>query len=160
MSSLTTQLQPRFDVYWKDASEHMAYDAASHYRYTEGRPRLYREQLYRQYVQRGIDILQDGLRYLPKSDRLHSTLADFYSHRLEPPDHELAGQHYLLAFQNGGLPVNARLAAYEWAQLDNAPDHWRQAYQILRESYAHGLRMPGVVNTLHVLEAKLKPQPK
>lgn len=157
---ITTQLQPRFDVYWKEAAEHMAYDAASHYRYTEGRPQLYREQLYRQYVQRGIDILNDGLRYLPKSERLHATLGDLYAHRLEPPNHELAGEHYLLSFQNGGLPVNARLAAYEWAQLDNAPVRWRQAYQILRDGYVRGLRMPGLINALRLLDAKLKALPQ
>ena len=157
--NITTQLQPRFDVYWKDAAEHMAYDAASNYRYDESRPRLYREQLYRQYVQRGIDILKDGLRFLPHNDRLHATLADLYSRRKEPPDHELAGRHYLLAYQNGGLPVNARLAAYEWAQLDNAPERWRAAYQILRDSYARGLHMPGLVNFLHMLETKLNVPP-
>jgi len=157
--NITTQLQPRFDVYWKDAAEHMAYDAASAYRYTDSRPRLYREQLYRQYVQRGIDILNDGLRYLPRSVRLHSTVADLYSRRLEPPNHELAGQHYLLAYQNGGLPVNARLAAYEWAQLDNAPARWREAYQILKSGYDRGLRMPGMINFLHLLETRLNVPP-
>jgi hypothetical protein len=161
LCNITTELQPRFDEYWKDAAEHMAYDAASYYRYNESRPRLYREQLYRQYVRRGIDILNNGLRYLPHSNRLHSTLADLYARRLEPPDHELAGQHYLLAYQNGGLPVNARLAAYEWAQLDNAPARWRTAYAILRDGYNRNLRMPGMMNYLRMLETKLNvPEPQ
>ncbi len=153
---VTTQLQPRFDEYWKDASDHMAYDAASYYRFDENRPRLYREQLYRQNVQRGIDILNDGLRYLPHSSRLHSSLGELYARRQEPPDHLLAGDHYFLAYQNGGLPVYGRLAAYEWAHLDNSPARWRQGYQILHAGYAKGLRIPGLVTALKVLEQKLR----
>ena len=64
---LTTMLQPRFDVYWDDAATHMAYDAASYYKYDETRPSLYRKQLYRQHVQRGIDIAEEGLRHLPNA---------------------------------------------------------------------------------------------
>ena len=152
---ITTMLQPRFDVYWDDAAEHMAYDAASYYRYDESRPSLYRKQLYRQHVQRGVDILNDGLRHLPQNDRLHTALANIYGRRVEPPNHELAGTHYLLAFQNGGLPVYERLAAYEWAQLDDAPGRWQEAYAILKHSYGRGLRLPGAINFMHLLENKL-----
>ncbi|MDB6137371.1 MAG: hypothetical protein JWO94_443 [Verrucomicrobiaceae bacterium] len=156
---ITTMLQPRFDLYWDDAAGHMAYDAASYYRYDESRPSLNRKQLYREHVQRGIDILNDGLRHLPQSDRLHTSLGHLYARRIEPPNHELAGEQYLLAFQNGGLPVDERLAAYEWAQLDNAPERWRQAYAILKRAYAMGMRMPGSINFMHTLENKLKIPP-
>lgn len=152
---ITTMLQPRFDIYWDDASGHMAYDAASYYLYDESRPTLYRKQLYRENVQRGIDILNDGLRHLPQSDRLHTSLAHLYARRLLPRNHELAGVHYLLAFQNGGLPVMERLAAYEWAQLDNAPERWKQAYDILKRAYAKGLRLPGAIDAMHTVEGKL-----
>lgn len=161
---LTTLLQPRFDVYWDDASGHMAYDAASYYIYDETRPTLYRKQLYRQYVQRGIDYLNDGLRHLPHSDKLHTSLAHLYARRQQPANHELAGEHYLLAFQNGGLPVNERLAAYEWAQLDNAPERWKQAYAILKRSKktldAMRVTLPGLITAMHTLEQKLAIPPE
>ncbi|MDB6075756.1 MAG: hypothetical protein JWO89_3396 [Verrucomicrobiaceae bacterium] len=156
---ITTMLQPRFDVYWDDAAGHMAYDAASNYLYDESRPTLYRKQLYRENVQRGIDILNEGLRHLPKSDRLHTSLGHLYARRVEPRNHELAGEHYLLAYQNGGLPVMERLAAYEWAQLNNAPERWKQAYTILKRSYGMGLRAPGTMNFMHSLENKLNIPP-
>ncbi len=154
---ITTLLQPRFDIYWDDASGHMAYDAASYYFYDESRPSLYRKQLYRENVQRGIDILNNGLRYLPQSDRLHASLGHLYARRVLPRNHELAGLHYLLAAQNGGLPLYERLAAYEWAQLDNAPERWKQAYDILKRAYAKGTlrRMAGAMEALHTLERKL-----
>jgi hypothetical protein len=152
-------LQPRYDVYWDDASEHMAYDAASYYKYDETRPTLYRKQLYRQHVRRGIDILEEGLRHLPNSARLHTSLGHLYARRQEPPNHELAGKHYLLAFQNGGLPFNERLAAYEWALLSDAPERWKQAYDILKrakkQTDAMGVKMPGALAAMHTLEDKL-----
>lgn len=160
---LTTLLQPRFDVYWDDASGHMAYDAASFYNYDETRPSLYRKQLCRQYVQRGIDYLTDGLRHLPESDKLHASLGHLYARRQQPADHDLAGQHYLLAFQNGGLPMYERLAAYEWAQLDNSPARWKQAYEILKRARTTlkrlGVVPAGLTNALHTLEEKLAVPP-
>ena len=153
---LTTLLQPRFDVYWDDAASHMAYDAASYYKYDETRPTLYRKKLYREHVQRGIDILNEGLRHLPDNKRLHATLAEFYSRRQEPPDHEAAGQHYMAAYKSGGLPVLERMGAYEWTQLDNAPERWKQAYAVFkRDVDAHIALTPGAVRALTILEQKL-----
>ena len=157
---LTTMLQPRFDVYWDDAAGHMAYDAASYYKYDETRPSLYRKKLYRDYVQRGIDIAEEGLRYLPNNKKLHYTLGDFYARRVEPPDHERAGEHYMKAFQNGGMPMLERLAAYQWTQLDNSPERWKQAYAVFKRDVDAGMKLSaGASNALRILEKKLNLPP-
>jgi hypothetical protein len=160
-NSLTTQLQPNYDVYWDDAGSRMGLDAASYYRYNESRERLYREQLYRKHVARGIQLLESGLQQLPKSKRLHARLGYFYASRLEPPDHQRAATHYLLAHKYGGLPMLERLAAYEMAKIDTDPAALRQAYTILRRAYDadYGKRIPSVITQLIKLQSLLKIPP-
>ncbi len=183
LMSIATRLQPKFDAYWDDAANYMGYDAASYYRYDESRPTLYRNQLYRQHVQRGLEILQQGLRVLPDSSRLYIKLGEFYSARVEPPDHKQAGLAWLAAFKHGALPVYERRAAYELAQLDADRDALLTSYRILLRSYGRNRRIeslrhliygdidvrkgtfrdplmiPSVVSTLKQLEQKLQLPP-
>lgn len=183
LMSVTTRLQPKFDVYWDDAASYMGLDAASYYRYNESRPTLYRNQLYRQHVQRGIDILEQGLRVLPGSHRLYERLGMFYAERIEPPDHLRAGQAWLAAYRNGALDVYERRAAYEWAQIDSDPRALRASYRILMRWYEKQYRtdslrnlifgridlrtgairapvpLPSVVTTIKTLEHKLNMPP-
>jgi hypothetical protein len=158
LMTLTTRLQPRFDVYWDDAASRMGYDAASYYRYDESRPTLYRNKLYREHVARGIDILNEGLRHLPASSRLYQRLGEFYARRLEPPDHARAGESFLRCYQNGGLRVYERLAAYEWARTDDRALQ-KRAYDILRSAYLRGIKLPSVITTLKELEKALQIPP-
>jgi hypothetical protein len=158
LMTLTTRLQPNFGVYWDDAASRMGYDAASYYRYDESRPTLYRNRLYREHVARGIEILNEGLQRLPNDSKLHQRLGEFYARRLEPPDHVKAGEHFLLCSQNGGLKVYERMAAYEWAKVEDRPTQ-KRAYDILRSSYLRGLKLPSVIITLKALEKSLQIPP-
>lgn len=149
---IATRLDPRYDGYWDNAANFMAYDAAS---WAREQPEFYTQQLYGHYVKRGIQILEQGLTYLPKSNRLHRNLGEVYSARPQPPDPKQAGEHFLLAFQNGALPVYERRAAYEFAKLPNDPAAWKQGYTILQHHYAIGNKLPGVISNLKTLEQKL-----
>jgi len=153
---IATRLDPRYDGYWDNAGAFMAYDAASHSR---DQPEFYTQQLYGHYVQRGIEILNQGLTYLPKSYRLHQTLGEIYSARPQPPNPKRAGEEFLLAFQNGALPVYERRAAYEFTKVPNDPAVWKQGYDILKRSYANGTKVPGVIANLKALEQKLNIPP-
>lgn len=153
--SIATRLDPRYDGYWDNAGSFMAYDAAS---YSRDQASFYTRQLYGHYVQRGIEILKQGLAYLPRSYRLHQNLGEIYSARPEPPDPKLAGEHFLTAFQNGALPVYERRAAYEFTKTNN-PDCWKQAREILLKHYAAGNKLPGVIANLKALEQKLDVPP-
>lgn len=167
LMTITTRLQPRYAPYWDSAAAFMAYDAAHYYNYNRDRPSLYRQQLYQQHIERGIAILKEGLQHLPDSARLHENLAYLYARRMQTkkqptpgeawiaPEHKLAGESFLRAYQCGGLPVMERLAAYEFAELPNDPDAWSRAYDILHRWYQKNVRPPGVIDTLKALEKKL-----
>jgi hypothetical protein len=153
--TLTTRLEPRFDLYWDDAGARLGLDAASYYRDDKSRPSLHRKRLYREYVQRGIDFLTEGLKHCPESHRLHERLAYFYTDRVQPQNHRLAAEHFLAAYRNGGLEFNERAAAYQMVKLDNDLAAWQLAYKILRKNYDMGRRVPSVLRDLPVLEERL-----
>ena len=167
LHALTTQLQPRYPVYWDDAATRMAYDAASHYLYDEKRPRLYRNQLYKQHFQRGLEFAEQGVKHLPDSKLLHQRLGEFYSRLMSTPEQKVlvsadslkAGQHYMLAYKNGALPFTERFAAYEYAKLKDAPAQWREAYDILRRhdvmTRRQGVVLPTTVGLIKELGQRL-----
>jgi hypothetical protein len=149
---LTTRLQPRFSNYWDEASWHMAYNAASHYRYDESRSPFLREKLFYEHVQRGVAILQEGLRYLPEDPRLMQCLAKIYRDRLEDP--VKAGEWYERTFQASQDGRAARFAGYEYAKCSQ-PEYQRRAYRLLRRAYDLKQRPPSVITQLKQLELKL-----
>src|SRR5438093_1111480 len=60
LMTLTTRLQPTEPSYWDEASWHMAYNAASHYLNDKNLRYAIKHQRYRDLVQRGIVILEEG----------------------------------------------------------------------------------------------------
>ena len=153
--TLTTRLEPRFDLYWDDAGSRMGLDAASYYSRDQRLPSLHRRRLYREYVQRGIDFLNEGLKHCPQSYKLHEKLAFLYTDRVQPPDHRLAAAHHLAAFQNGALAFNERAAAYQMVLIADDPAAWQQAYKILRAAYDRRQWLPSVLRDLRILEQRL-----
>ena len=160
---IVTRLQPRVDFYWQTAANHMAFDAAAYYERDETRPTLYRRRLYREHVERGIEILKQGLEFLPESGRLEENLAQFYAWRVQPPDHRQSGEHYLRASRMPDRSatqrkVNERMAAYQWAKTDDA-NLLKQAHLILRTQRDPRRPMAGLENALRDIERKLS-QPR
>lgn len=148
LMGITTRLQPKFDLYWDEAANYMGLDAASYYRYDESRPALYRNQLYRQHVQRGIEILRQGLQVLPESDRLWVKLGMLYAERVEPPDHKLAAMAWLQAVKHGALTVYERRAARELSLVDDDPAALKLSYQIMLKYYGRFYKTERLSNLL------------
>jgi hypothetical protein len=132
----------------------MAYDAASFYEHDPRRPELYRVNLYNQHVARGLDFVNRGLVFLPKSDRLHEMAARLYEQRQKPVDPKLAAQHYLAAFDNGALPYTARFYAYNLLKLNDTESD-KIAYRYLKASYDLGSRTPTHLKNLREAERRL-----
>jgi hypothetical protein len=149
---LVTRLQPRIARYWEEASWHMAYNAASYYLYNEGLKPALRGQLYHDYVQRGIDILHEGLKFLPDSPRLWQKLGDLHWNRSK--DFKASGDAYWNSFEHGGLNFTERFAGYAYAQ-SNDPASWKKGYAILKELYDEKKATPGLIEFLKMLEQKL-----
>jgi tetratricopeptide (TPR) repeat protein len=155
LMTVTTRLQPRDATYWDEASWHQAYNAASSdLRNTKLRAAI-RSKLFRDHVERGIEILQEGLRYLPNDPRLLAKLGMIYADRQQ--DHRKAADAFLKAYQNGGGAYFERRAAYELVKL-NEPEADRKAYAILKRCYDQGMRLKGttIMTDLSVLEDRLK----
>ncbi len=159
---VTTRLQPGYEKYWEEASWHMAYNAASHYLFTRNIRPVIRNQLARDHVRRGIDILEEGLKFLPRDGRLWAELGNIYARRglneatgeWGTLDAKKAGACYLLGFQNGALPVYERFAAYEMIKTGDE-ESMRRAYDILMRNYEHSARTPGLIHHLKILEDRL-----
>lgn len=149
---ITTRLQPRYQNYWDEASWHMAYNAASSYLYNEKIEPMVRGKLYEEHVQRGIDILNEGLRFLPDDARLWNALAEIYSNRVHDP--KKAAGCYMQVHRISGNDRYARFAGYQFAQTSD-PVLWQKAYTLLKTAYDKKQRTPSVVDQLKNLEEKL-----
>ena len=150
---LTSRLQPRDLSYWDEASWHMAYNAASHYLHSSRVEPIMRGKLYHEYLERGVVILEKGLRFNPNDVRLLTRLGDIYARRkLEPAR---AGEMYEKAGLAGGGPRQLRLAAYEYTKSTDR-ELWQKAYAILKAEYDRdGPKYPRVVIDLKQLEQRL-----
>lgn len=150
---LTTRLQPMYPNYWDEAAWHMAYNAASSYLYNEEINPMLRGQLYEQHVQRGVNILLEGLRFLPDDARLWTALAEIYDQRLH--DHRKAATCYLQVHRISRNDRYARFAGYQYAQASD-PDSWKKGYDLLKTAYDKKQRQPSVIDQLKNLEEKLR----
>jgi hypothetical protein len=150
---LTSRLQPRDVSYWDEAAWHMAYNAASNYLHSDRVEPIMRGKLYHTHIDRGIQILEDGLRYNPNEARLLSRLGDIYSKRkLDPVK---AGEIYERVSKLEGLQRYERFAAYEYLKTTDR-ELWKKAYQLLRSSYEReGPKYPAVVDGIKELEKRL-----
>ncbi len=152
----TTRLQPRDASYWDEASWHMAYNAASYYQRDQFRPPGMREELFKNHIQRGVDILRAGLEFNPDSSRLWGRMGDVLAQRVGDP--KGAAEAYVRAaeFSPPGSRTDMfkRQAGYKFAEADDA-DSWRRGYDLLKEAYDHGMNVPGVIIGLKNLETKL-----
>lgn len=155
LMTLTTRLQPTEPTYWDEASWHMAYNAASSFRNDPSLRFAIKHKLFRDHVERGIAILNEGLRYLPDHPRLLVKLGDIYRDR--KPDPRLASEVYLKAHANGAQDLYERLAAYEMVKLSDRAS-WQKAYEILKRYYDRGRpfnTMGSILRDLPVLEDRL-----
>lgn len=150
---LTTSLQPRYDKYWDEAAWHMAYNAASSYLNNPQLNAAVRGKFYHDHIQRGVDILNQGLRVLPDSARLWNTLAEVYERRVIDP--QKAADCYMEVLRISKNRRYARLAGYQYA-LTRDPALLQKAYALLKDSYDVKQRPPSLINALKQLEIQLQ----
>lgn len=155
LMTLTTRLQPTEPTYWDEASWHMAYNAASSYLRDKNLRFAIKHKLYRDHVQRGIAILNEGLQYNPNDPLLLQRLGEIYQTR--EPDPRLAAMYFLEAHKNGARDFYERVAAYEMVKLSDRTS-WEKAYAILKRYYDQGKpfnTMASILRDLPILEDKL-----
>lgn len=150
---LTSRLQPRDVSYWDEAAWHMAYNAASNYLHSDRVEPIMRGKLYHSHIERGIEILEAGLKFNPNDPRLLSRLGDIYSKRKIDP--VKAGQTYEKVSVLDGLDRYERFAAYEYLKTMD-PVLWKKAYVLLKRTYdKDGAKYPSVIDGIKELEKRL-----
>jgi hypothetical protein len=138
--SLGTKLQPLDPYYWEMHSWMMGTNAAESYAVDGEAPKGLEREMRRQYRERGLEILNRGLQFLPNNYKLHRRIADMYAFankEVNPtPDHAKAAESYLKASQcEGALPFLYRFHVYQVAMV---PGREVEAYQKLRDLYWKG----------------------
>lgn len=155
LMALTTRLQPTEPTYWDEASWHMAYNAASNYLKDKDLRFAIKHKLYRDHVQRGIAILEEGLKFNPEDPLLLQRLGEIYQNR--QPDPRLSAKYFLEAHKHGARDFYERVAAYQLVKLSDRAS-WEQAYEILKRYYDHGKpfnTMGSILRDLPILEERL-----
>ncbi len=154
LMAVTTRLQPREVSYWDEASWHQAYNAASSYMRDDRLRAALRSKLYRDHVQRGVEILQEGLRFLPDHPKLLVKLGTIYADRQQQP--RKAAEAFLNAYKHGANGFYERRAAYELFKL-NERETDQQSYEILKRYYDQGMKMRGttIMTNMPILEERL-----
>jgi len=147
-----TALQPRQIFHWEMGANYMAYDAAAAAMQDKKLPReALRVKAAREYMQMGVDLLEQGIRNNPDRGALYRRLGDVYMNKLKDP--EKASAIFSKAAQ---LPdargYEKRFAAYELAKI---PGREQEAYEMLLKLYREGHRTQGVKSWLAEMEKKL-----
>jgi hypothetical protein len=116
--AVCTQLQPREEHYWESRAWHLAANARDTYLFDPMLTESNRHALAQQYVEKGIDVVRQGLSHLPDNWKLWDRLAYYLSMPWnEKPDHAAAAEYYAkAAAAPGGRRVYWRMHVYEVAK--------------------------------------------
>jgi tetratricopeptide (TPR) repeat protein len=142
------QLQPRVFYYWDMGQWMMAYNAASYYRFRNRERRGLDDLLYDSYVEKGRQMIEDGIRNLPNDWRLYQALAMLYSQRYPTRDYAKIAAAWERAAAQPDAPAFARrFHAYALAQV---PGREEEARRRLQQAYdeAPKDRLPGTLLAL------------
>lgn len=150
---ITTLLPEDIDSY-KTGAWHLAYNAAASALYDDpSTPEAVRERNSREWIDKGVAYLKDGIDHNPDSAVLHHELARIYHDKLDLPC--LAAEHYRLSMEGDHpKPYARRFYGYFLARC---PGREREAYDYLMSLYHESefQRLPTLIQRLKELEAKL-----
>jgi hypothetical protein len=136
----------------------MATNAAGYYLRDKNERFAIRNKRFHEHVERGISILEEGLRYIPGNPLLLQRLAELYGGSMpRKPDPRLAAKYFLEAYAHGGPSFCERSGAYEMVKLSDRQS-WERAYAILKRYYDRGQpynKMERILKELPILEERL-----
>lgn len=149
-----TSLQPRCELFWDQASWHMAFNASIAALQNRDQPReALRIKAQREYWKLGEDYLLRGIANNPEKPVLYDRLGFLYREKFQ--DHCKSAEAYRQCAALPKAPQYARrFYAYELAQCSG---HEREAYELLLKLYQRGEdeRLPTLLRWLGTLQEKL-----
>jgi tetratricopeptide (TPR) repeat protein len=155
LMTFATRLQPTEPTYWDEGSWHMAFNAAGAYLRDKKLRYAIKHKLYNDHVQRGITILEEGLKFNPEHPLLLKSLG--YIYMIQKKDSRLAAKYFLEAHAHGAPSMYERFAAYELVKVDDRASS-EKAYEILKRYYDKGApftKMESLLRDLRILESRL-----
>lgn len=151
------QLSPHSTYYWDTASWHLAYNAASYQQIHSTLPDLRRRSDWRNWIQRGTAILEEGVRQNPDDWKLWSKLGFFYADPNKLVDYEKAAHAYHQSVATGNsMPKERRLEAYALARI---PERTDEALDLIHQLRAESIGETPTFRSLRfALALKTNPQ--
>ncbi|MCB1234197.1 MAG: hypothetical protein KDM91_03915 [Verrucomicrobiae bacterium] len=154
--NIVNQLTPEDEDAWIIAAWHLHTNAAASFYINDALPQTMRETvLARDWVLKGAAKLEEGIRALPDSWKLHNELARVYGDKDKLADPCRAAEQYRLAMGcEGALEFVRRFYGY---QLARCPGKEQEAYDYLKGLYDEAERhhSPSLIITVKDLETKL-----
>ena len=150
-------LAPRSIYYWDTGAWHLAYNAASYYQ-SEGAPdtpALRRRHLWRDAIQRGIALLERGIRNNPDSWVLPYRLGRLHDDPLKLTNHPEAARWFEYAIARGAPPYARRALLWSIARI---PGRERETLAYARQLFAdEANRVPTLRCVLFAAESRADP---
>jgi len=162
---LIVDLAPRTRYYWETAAWHQAYNAAAYFQHDSSLPALRRREAWRASIQRGREILEQGIVNMPHDWSLQHQLGFLLRDpnkigAFEDPDaaFSASAEAYSRASRLKGAPGHMR--RFEFYSLARVPGRESDALALGRELYNESVRnhVPTLLSVLFVLEAWGNPQ--
>lgn len=126
-----TTLQPQTTHYWETGAWHLHTNASVHYKENNELPPFRRNSLRQQYINKGSNFLEEGVRQNPDNWQLHNALASVWSDHTKLPDLNRAVRHYddLLACQS--LPEYRRsmFERFRFYTMTRIPERYEESLQ-------------------------------
>jgi len=138
-------LAPHTIFYWDIASWHLAYNAAADYQERDDLPALRRRQLWRDSIDRGIAILENGIRNNPDDWLLARQLADIYASPFKLRDYPKAERWYAYAIERGAPSFIRRFRLSAMARI---PGREKETLALARKLFADPQNRTATLNCL------------
>ena len=124
-----TSLQPQTTHYWETGAWHLHSNASAYYNENTDLPAFRRRSLRKLYIQKGSNLLEEGVRQNPDNWRLHLALASVWNDRHKLPDYPTSVQHYENALACDSLPNYRRsqVQRFTFYTMCNIPERYSDA---------------------------------
>ena len=154
-----TTLQPQTIHYWETGAWHMHTNASVYYREKRDLRPFRQRALQKEYIKKGSDFLEEGVRQNPDSWKLHNTLARIWSDHHKYPDLDRAIHHYDDTLACDSLPEYKRalLKRFRFYLITQIPSRHAEALKLGLELYhaSEENRRPSLINHIFVLQNAL-----
>ncbi|MBK1830562.1 hypothetical protein JIN77_07480 [Verrucomicrobiaceae bacterium R5-34] len=156
---IITSLQPQTIQYWDTGAWHLHTNASVYYNENPDLPPFRRRALRQLYINKGSELLEEGLRQNPDNWRLHLALARIWSDPHKLPDYPRAVRHYQDTSASSTTPdyKKAQLKRFTFYVMCKIPERRAEALELGREIFRTSDRnhTPNLVCCIFALQNEL-----